>query len=119
MTAYEIRISGGSSDVCSSDLLRSQSQHRRRRRSGDEEEAVELAIAQRVCCRARAERESLKIRLGDAEGPQHKLGIDARAGARAIERDALALDVGHGLDARLGAHHQVEDRKRTRLNSSH
>src|SRR3546814_20717671 len=50
MTAYEMRISDWSSDVCSSDL----------------------------------------------------------AGARAIERDALALDVGHGLDARLGAHHQVD-----------
>src|SRR3546814_15020733 len=65
-------------------------------------------MAQLVCGRARTERERLKTRRVDAEGPKHKLGIDARAGARASERDALALDVGHGLDARLGALHQVD-----------
>src|SRR3546814_2894893 len=64
--------------------------------------------AEGVCRRAGAERKGLEVRVRNAEGLQHQIGVDPRAGARPVKRDALALDVGHGLDPGVRARHEMD-----------
>src|SRR3546814_5499271 len=109
-TAYEMRISDWSSDVCSSDLDR----------LGRRADGVEL--------RAAIDDEEVEA----ARSEHHHARIDRERHALAAHRSAVAADIGAHIDAadqridRAGALGDVEivvdaagDRKSTRLNSSH
>src|SRR3546814_6585083 len=103
-TAYEMRISDWSSDVCSSDL--------------DRREGADQRIAHRL------------LRIGEAHQPEHRVRRD-RKEARLDEGDEREPIFGvrmrrflHGpaveaLDHGLVAGGGGQDRKSTRLNSSH
>src|SRR3546814_8019839 len=93
-TAYEMRISDWSSDVCSSDLL-AQRMLRRVERQVDAAVAVQLPMGARAVV-------VLRLLLGPGCQRPH---ADAGDGARVTDARPV-------VDA-------VEDRKSTRLNSSH
>src|SRR3546814_4711359 len=92
-TAYEMRISDWSSDVCSSDLS---------------ETAVRLD--RRCSCR------QLAVADGDEPparaGGDRNMAADAGDGRRSLSRGAVGGDAGDDLSG-------GRDRKSTRLNSSH
>jgi hypothetical protein len=64
-----------------------------------EEEGVERAVLQLVAGRARLDVLGLDVAFLQAVGGQHGARIDQRAGARLVERDTLALQLGDALDA--------------------
>src|SRR3546814_4764415 len=113
-TAYEMRISDWSSDVCSSDLLLKHLVRHGERflegrvRVGDQKEILVGNDDQRV---------DMLLQLGDA-------GVRRSHTALALEGEGLGHDA-DGQDAtvarRLGDHRRRAgaDRKSTRLNSSH
>src|SRR3546814_3070672 len=99
-TAYEMRISDWSSDVCSSDLLTDLAVLGRDARRVDDRAA--LAVRHRV------ERQHARRRLGDAAEGADEVDLDDPV--ERIERKML--DAAVFLAA-------ARDRKSTRLNSSH
>src|SRR3546814_7559625 len=125
-TAYEMRISDWSSDVCSSDLLavlghrladRVQRLGHRRidEAAGVHHHHVGVVVAGR------------QLVAFDPQLGEDALGIDQRLGAAEADETDLGWGRGHGLRARetaadySGARIRVlnVDRKSTRLNSSH
>src|SRR3546814_10477285 len=98
-TAYEMRISDWSSDVCSSDLagpLKSRGRKHRAAEGGVID--VDVAIGLR------------------ARRPRRLVGVVVDA----VQVNALRTDERHRLlELRARAHGEQEDRKSTRLNSSH
>ena len=91
-------------------------------RAADEEEGVERAVLELVAGLVGLDVFGLEVGFLDAIGGQHHARVDERARARLVERDALALEVGHALDARallddevdalgveVGDHAQVAD----------
>src|SRR3546814_10458083 len=105
-TAYEMRISDWSSDVCSSDLAA---------------DGGRAAIAPYRCC---IDHVLQRIPLEATEQPQ--AGDDALDLARrlAVRAAGHAVDIGAAIQADLLENkavqvHDMEDRKSTRLNSSH
>src|SRR3546814_1907722 len=114
-TAYEMRISDWSSDVCSSDLVAQVAADRRARLAGDRE--VEPIALRRL--RVRAQNLHL-IAVGDRGPERHDAAVDLGA-------DRLIAEIGvhriSEIDRRraLGKLEQLArgDRKSTRLNSSH
>src|SRR3546814_9977929 len=119
-TAYEMRISDWSSDVCSSDLERSRrTRHRIARAQRRALQRVEKS--RRVADAARGhvesgEREQSAITLAVDRGPCPAWVQAEGAGAvrRAADRAAAVAGARHGNHARGN-----RDRKSTRLNSSH
>src|SRR3546814_5329603 len=97
-TAYEMRISDWSSDVCSSDLLR---QHQRVHLARDIEEHGRFGIEP-------DQRLHPIPRIGDDPGGAGRDGADVLGADTAVQRSPVEI----------GPRDQV-DRKSTRLNSSH
>src|SRR3546814_6764997 len=111
-TAYEMRISDWSSDVCSSDLLWSPSIVARCH------EAALIAL--------RAGRFAMApVRIGILAGHKHAHRPDATcaiapAGGQIAEHDDVARHRAQKLSTQgRSSTSQLQDRKRTRLNSSH
>src|SRR3546814_3804636 len=114
-TAYEMRISDWSSDVCSSDLRITK--ERARRRHVDDRAAVAL-VHQRNGVLAAEENALAHDRVDPAELLKAAfLDIGHRDHACIVDEDVEAaealLDLAQNVDPRL------LDRKSTRLNSSH
>src|SRR3546814_9322683 len=91
-TAYELRISDWSSDVCSSELKQITDKHHQRK-DVDAQPRVDLLCDQE----------------GDRETPDENRIMTPRQKSR-----PMPFDLAFGF-----AHHQPGDRKSTRLNSSH
>src|SRR3546814_10328137 len=111
-TAYEMRISDWSSDVCSSDLAVADMRRAR---------AVKLGIILDRLGQHRGVAVTRDLRAGAL-----KRGEDRRDGAVGIDGDILALEIGERrleriavMDAHTVAEMRAQDRKSTRLNSSH
>src|SRR3546814_5864466 len=103
-TAYEMRISDWSSDVCSSDLAA----------LDVEAEMDRLALAQQQGVeRARIERQ--QRRAGEDEGRRQRQTVPGDA-AEAAEQPVVQVAK---LLVVAEEDHEAEDRKSTRLNSSH
>src|SRR3546814_3145193 len=122
-TAYEMRISDWSSDVCSSDLLR-QSLHDalflkrvKQEVEGHRTDAEAGATSGEGSCRENTIEEG--IAGGDDEVRVGDLGVETEL----LHQPPLHLGEAHGQHDLLAAghRHQVRhlDRKSTRLNSSH
>src|SRR3546814_4032755 len=115
-TAYEMRISDWSSDVCSSDLFELKVPNAETRAAADRHvaraEQADVGLAGRI---------RLDIaRAGDRDVERRRdepVGVDiARAGHVDLARyRGAALDV----QVARARHGQFQDRKSTRLNSSH
>ena len=65
------------------------------RGAADEEEGVERAVLQLVAGLVGLDVLGLDVGFLHALGGQHHARVDQRARARLVERDALALEVGH------------------------
>src|SRR3546814_7799632 len=103
-TAYEMRISDWSSDVCSSDLIAAAAplEHRHAR-------AAMADLAARLDARRNLDLVGVAIGIGNLDHPAERGGREADRRAR-VERGALAIEQRMPRDI---------DRKSTRLNSSH
>src|SRR3546814_1121742 len=103
-TAYEMRISDWSSDVCSSDLA----WHRQRQQYLDQYLQARSAVDQRALLQLIGDRAEIAHQQPGAERDEEgRVGED--------ERQA-------GIEDTIGEHHggkRDEDRKSTRLTSSH
>src|SRR3546814_2822942 len=110
-TAYEMRISDWSSDVCSSDL-RHQGQVERAHRAEPESDVAQ--VVRRVAPRTDAGHEAAVLLqvLGGVVGVEHDAGVEVgeEDDQRRVERQEQRLAL---------AEVDVQDRKSTRLNSSH
>src|SRR3546814_6647158 len=106
-TAYEMRISNWSSDVCTSDLQPAI--------TADVGGAVEVDVH---VDQAREQGLVAKVDMFDIRSPAHRARIgDVRDAAIGADEDRGKLDrlAGEHIDVARGG----EDRKSTRLNSSH
>src|SRR3546814_3709984 len=108
-TAYEVRISDWSSDVCSSDLIESERKTREAERL--EQEALLKDAVGGIVAAANAGDLAQRIDTSRIEGVMRELGEGVNQLLGTVER-ALG-DLGTML------HKLAEDRKSTRLNSSH
>src|SRR3546814_7041626 len=112
-TAYDLRISDWSSDVCSSDLPIEHDVARIDRVAGGEQQGALDHVFKLADIAGPVVRRELVDRRG--VGPGHRL---ARAGVAQDQRRGERGDVLRTLDERAGRERQDADRTSTRLNSS-
>src|SRR3546814_8467061 len=107
-TAYEMRISDWSSDVCSSDLVPERVDHRSHQRRGIEQEATVHMVAIATAMERRAEQQAMwEVRAYEPVTMvgQHNAGVIEQRGLRQyIERGTEWLrDAGQRISGRLHA----------------
>src|SRR3546814_5420021 len=115
-TAYGMRISDWSSDVCSSDLQR-QRQHDRTQEDRQLHAGVPLGLGWRTAARCATPPVRDSANPGSSMGPAHGL-VTARMACDAAAPARQPGDTGT-IQARPLALIGAQDRKSTRLNSSH
>src|SRR3546814_8356170 len=113
-TAYEMRISDWSSDVCSSDLLVKEGTLVKAgdvlAKLSDDEERAQVAVAQAKLAQAGRSRARQERRQGRGSTGRGECGRDSQAARTGV--GAAGATSGDRVQAQL-------DRKSTRLNSSH